>query len=201
MAHKKTQKQTYQHMVLDIETLALSPNAVVASFAVVAFDIKEIEDPLLIPENRVYTKTLTLQDQFDLGRIADESTLCWWMQQSAPARCNAFNPLFARMSAHDAICGLSAFVQQWNIIHCWGNGSGFDNVIMRSLCNDLGLVFPIHYSKDKDLRTLKFIADSPTIDNLGTLLNRQQELTMHVALDDALAEMSLVQRYYRKIFA
>ena len=72
--------------MIDLETLDVSPRAVVLSIGAIVFDFKRMQTL------RTYEATLQLEDQTAAGRTVKTSTVHWWLEQSSEARLAITNP-------------------------------------------------------------------------------------------------------------
>lgn len=175
---------------IDLETLSTQPNAIIISLGAVAFNLDEIdllED--LESESRTFHCYFELNDQLHRGRIMDPDTIMWWMKQNTTARF-----AIAEAARVHVVTGLSAFTEQcktWGVTRFWGNGAGFDNVILRNMYEAYGLLCPMKFYNDMDLRTIKMLADYD-----GKDLTRG---TKHDALADAAFQAQVAQFAFRKL--
>lgn len=72
--------------MIDLETLDVSPRAVVLSIGAIVFDFKRMQTL------RTYEATLQLEDQTAAGRTVKTSTVHWWLEQSSEARLAITSP-------------------------------------------------------------------------------------------------------------
>lgn len=72
--------------MIDLETLDVSPRAVVLSIGAIVFDFKRMQTL------RTYEATLQLEDQTATGRTVKTSTVHWWLEQSSEARLAITSP-------------------------------------------------------------------------------------------------------------
>ena len=72
--------------MIDLETLDVSPRAVVLSIGAIVFDFKRMQTL------RTYEATLQLEDQMATGRTVKTSTVHWWLEQSSEARLAITSP-------------------------------------------------------------------------------------------------------------
>lgn len=160
------------HIVLDLETLSTDPHATVASIGAVALTaqgdfVSEFHQAIATSEQP--------------GRHISPSTCEWWDEQSNAARAASIlapNPTHPIQSLKD--------FTEWVLQHAdpktvkvWGNGSGFDNVILASLFADYPeLKKPWAFWNDRDMRTVLDL--NPTAKDVGPF-----EGVKHNALHDA----------------
>ena len=138
------------HTMIDIETLDTKPSAVVVSIAAAHFDPAK-------PDGVSTAEYWTLQigPQLQQERTISEGTLLFWMKQDSEVQQNTFlqkenvNPM-------KALVELSAYIGDTPV---WGNGVGFDNVILHDLSEQfLGKHAWLHWN-DRCFRTFKNLFD------------------------------------------
>lgn len=173
--------RTYPDVMVDLETLSTETDAVVLSIGAVRFrlDTRDDVESIMDPDRSFYAR-LDISDQENEGRDIDPDTLEWWESQSAEARA-VFDE-----APESTVRALKRFVKFCSgCTAIWGNGNMFDNAIVRSLCQDFNVEYPVEYWKDLDVRTLTKLWNK--IKNVGSNKKRPQiDLgTAHNALDDA----------------
>lgn len=180
--------------MIDLETLGTQENAVIASVGIVIFpddfslNISPIDKftvgggsntILNAPTAHVH---LDWQQQVDAGRTIDPSTFEWWLQQKTEAQNQLVNS--QKIGCKTAIKEIHSFLVNNGAMTSWGNGSTFDNTLIRSFFKTFGYVYPISFRGDRDFRTVCQIyqnltgQDTPWVD-YGTA---------HSALDDAISQ-------------
>lgn len=178
-----------QDIMLDLETLALTPNAVVVAIGAVFFD------PYSDELGTTYdVRCSDLREQVAAGRYIDPETVAWWMRQENNAKAMTFATADKAMSTFDALNGFWQFMgPDHENVRVWGNGAAFDNVVLRSLyCRAFDFDdAPWSYRNDRCFRTLK--ATVPV--NMNTALAG----TVHNALDDAIYQARVAQIIFRKL--
>ena len=163
-------------IMLDIETLATSPDAVVLTFGAIKFDpfdtSKEMSDGIYF--------RLDVDEQIDLGRRVDQGTVAWWGTQSAEVREEALGET-DRASLDDFTKALNKFVV--GATRIWAQGPVFDIVILENLYRQIGKPAPWQYYSIRDSRTLlKALGD-----------DRKGGALLHNALADAVSQAEAVQ--------
>ncbi|TKD40730.1 3'-5' exonuclease [Azotobacter chroococcum] len=160
------------HFVIDLETMSQGPLAPIVAIGAVCVAKGAVIDELYI--------RVSLLDWADYGRQPDASTIQWWLQQSDEARREIDGTQTSR-TLPIALIALS----DWMTAHAtpeeaivFGNGSSFDNVILRSSYEACGIPLPWQFRHDRDLRTL--LALYPEAKDVGEF-----EGTKHHALHDA----------------
>lgn len=133
--------------MLDLETLATSPDAAVVSIGAAFFSLEAEGDGIC----GQHVCVLDLNEQLGrLKRYVSGSTVRWWMQQDQAARS-----VFSQPETHAAVA-LQAF-NQWlpPDPHLWGNGADFDLPIILSLYEQLVLTPLWKFYNHRCFRTLK----------------------------------------------
>jgi hypothetical protein len=170
-----------KHLMVDLETMAVSPRTVVLTLGAVTFNpfTDEIYDEL-------YFK-VDLDDQDKLGREIDPNTLDWWAKQNPEVMEEAFSP-DDRVPLEKAIDQFHKFA--WGCDKFWSHGAVFDLMIIEDIYRQLQRPIPWEFWRLRDTRTLFDIAD-PEMEKSVT----QQ----HNALFDAIRQAKGVQTVYRKL--
>jgi hypothetical protein len=167
--------------MLDIETLGTEERTKVLSIGAVRFRLEVVDDIRSIKkEGRGFYSRLDEEDQALLGRTEDADTVAWWKDQGKAAQ-KVFKE--KREPVKEALDRFIEFCS--GVKRIWGNGNMFDNAIVRSLCDDYDVIYPVNYWRDLDVRTLTYLwnlltswrskGKRPDV-NMGVL---------HNALDDA----------------
>lgn len=160
------------HFVIDLETMGKGPLAPIVAIGAVCVAKGAVVDEFYI--------RISLESSLAFGLEPDASTIQWWLQQSDEAR--------REIDGREPSAPLSPTLidlRNWMLehateeeAHVWGNGSSFDNVILRSSLETCGIELPWQFRHDRDLRTL--LALYPKAKNVGDF-----EGTKHHALHDA----------------
>lgn len=162
------------HIVIDLETMGKGPNAPIAAIGAVA-----VRDAKPIAE---FYRRIDLESAMipHWKREADASTIQWWLQQSAEARAeiDGSQPNSNIIPALEELAGWMAIYASDLDAIVWGNGSSFDNVILRSAYSELSRPIPWQFRNDHDLRTI--LAIYPEAKDVGEF-----DGTKHHALHDA----------------
>jgi len=163
-------------VMLDIETLATSPDAVVLTFGAVKFNPFNASIPMT---KGLYCR-LDVDEQIALGRAVDPGTVDWWGTQSPEVREEALGD--------DGRIGLVNFTRELNRFvvgadRIWAQGPVFDIVILENLYRQLGIPAPWFYYSIRDSRTLlKALGDT-----------RKPGALAHNALADCVAQAEAIQ--------
>jgi len=169
-----------KHLMVDMETLAVSQTAVVLSLGAVHFD----------PYGTGYSDSLyfriDIDDQDALGREVDPNTLDWWAKQNPAIMEEAFSP-DNRISLVDAMDQFHKFA--WGCSAFWSHGATFDLVILENIYRQLNKPLPWNYWALRDTRTLFDLGHDPEM----------PKGSKHDALQDAIRQAVGVQNVYRKL--
>ena len=170
-----------KHLMVDLETLATTPDAAIVTLGAVLFDPYS---------SRVFDKLyvrVTLDSVTDLGMKINDKTLEWWGQQSAEAQNEAFGEGDDRISIQECIDKFHKFA--WGADAFWSHGSIFDINILDTYYRALKKVPPWNFWQIRDTRTLFDLGYDPLM----------PKVTAHKALDDANAQAIGVQTVMKKI--
>lgn len=167
-------------LMLDLETLATRPDAIILSFGAVKFDpyTDKIGDSLYY--------RIDVDEQLDLGRYVDDGTIDWWSKQAADVREEAFS-IDNRISLEEFTYQLNKFLVGINSI--WAQGAVFDAGILEHLYRQLNKPTPWNYWQISDSRTLFKVHGDPREANKEGL---------HNALEDCISQAKGVQSIFKK---
>jgi hypothetical protein len=151
-------------VMIDIETLATSPRAVVLSIGALAFDA---ESPAPDGTHGLPMFYTALQFEDQKGRDIDPATVRWWMNQKADAQHAAFTTEASTdfhegyMGTVDALAGLADFVRfnAGSAGKVWAKSPSFDCNILGTLYADHDMVEPWKYAQERDVRTIVDVGD------------------------------------------
>lgn len=182
------------HVMLDIETMGDCNDAAILSIGAVKFNRTDI-----LEEFHVGVDLVSCMNH---GLKTTPSTIMWWLH---PDRAAAREQLLS-LETIDLVSALTGFTEWYeNVptpngdvpfpgegvhIHgaelpIWGNGSTFDNVILRSAYATARMQYPAKFWNDQCYRTMKY--RYPDIEMI-------REGTHHDALDDARSQAKHLQR-------
>lgn len=169
-----------KHLMVDLETLATTPDAVILSLGAVHFD----------PFEQGYTDKIyfriNLDDQDVLNRKIDPNTIEWWGKQDPAIVEEAFNPE-NRLPLTEAMEKFKKFA--WGCTAFWSHGSIFDLVILENVFGQLKMGIPWQFWQIRDTRTIFDLGYDPEMPTNSK----------HDALHDAIRQATGVQNVYRKL--
>lgn len=153
-------------VTVDLETFGTGNNAVILSIGAVKHTTTEILDKFHVGVDPASCQAVGLK--------MDASTVLWWMKDDLGAAREALLGL-ERVDLVSALLGFSEWFGP-EPLPMWGNGSTFDNVILRSAYAACGLEYPTKFWMDLCYRTMKTVLPG---------LAPVREGVHHDALDDA----------------
>ena len=165
--------------MVDIETLDTATSAAILSIGAVRFDVGTIGE--------TFYREVSRASNLISGRTVSASTVEWWAKQSEDAKriLNSEHGVPLLSALHD----FNDFVGSESTL--WGNGSMFDNAILRSACESVGIEPVWSYRDDACYRTLKKCF--PEIE----MINKPK--IAHHALEDAMAQALHAQLLFTAI--
>ena len=168
------------HLMIDLETLATTPNAAILTIGACKFD------PRGRDVHSTYYERIKLESQEEYGRTINEDTLQWWSQQDPQIQEDAFGESTDRIDLRDAMKKLYTF--GLGATNVWSHGAIFDVVIIEDICRTFQQAVTWKFWEVRDTRTLFDLADvSVRIEG------------KHNALTDAVAQAHAVQQSYQKL--
>jgi exodeoxyribonuclease VIII len=152
--------------MLDLETMGNGSNSAIIAIGAVRFD-KDVTDKFYI--------NVSLESSVNRGLEMDADTVMWWMKQSNEARSAFIGKKGEYLKV--ALQKFTDFVEKVPFdALMWGNGAGFDNVILSNAYKKCRIGQPWAFWNDRCYRTVKNLNQNIKMDRVGTL---------HNALDDA----------------
>ncbi len=180
--------------MVDIETLSSEHNAVVVSIGAVAFDI----NVGILDKNgkhRDYADYYCVLDtiaQIKDGRHVNRDTRRWWVEQTESVR-DVLNESIWKLDSHphDVMKSFLDWCERHNVKRIWGNGNTFDNMVLRNLCKQYNVAYPVQFRFDMDMRTLGVM--------YGSKVKIAREGDHHNALDDAFHQAKIYYKMYKDL--
>lgn len=143
-----------EHVMLDLETLGTSNNAVILSIGACRFNPYD-ETP--VTENDTIELFIDPESCTKAGMVIDPSTVLWWMHpERREAREYLLSPALVRIPLKEALERFSAWMEY--PLQVWGNGATFDNVILESAYRAVGMKPPWPFYKSRCYRTMAAMA-------------------------------------------
>lgn len=178
------------HIMLDLETMATSPDAAILSIGAVRFDLDTSKIDI---ENGFY-RPIFLESNLEHQRRISQDTLMFWLEQSTHAK-EVFTDL-RRIELDTALILLSDWIattSDGSRDYVWSNGGDFDLPMLVHAYTSLGLPIPWEPYSGRCYRTYKKLpyADTVVIARNGT---------HHNALDDAIYQAQHLCAIHHKLF-
>ena len=165
-------------LMIDLETMGIRPSSCIVSIGAAFFNEHQVISMFHTP--------VSLKSSMDLGLTTDQSTVDWWMKQSAEARSSWQQedapPLERALTEFNAWIKEHARPSQ---VRPWGNGADFDLVLLKSSFDAINADPPWKYYNHRCFRTMK---------SMFTITEVQREGVHHNALDDALHQVAWLQK-------
>ena len=160
------------HLMIDIETIAVEPNATILTIAGQSFD------PFGTGYHpQYYYARIDFESQE--ARAINQNTLDWWATQAADVREEAFNEL-DRIPLDKALDEIGKLI--WKSNRMWCQGPAFDATILENAYKSYGKALPWQYHKVRDSRTVFSLwPDLP------------KPPTSHNALEDCRRQIGMLQ--------
>jgi hypothetical protein len=171
-------------IMIDLETLATSPDAAILTIGAVKFDPfgKDLKEPSM---DSFYVK-VDVDSCDEIGLVTNDDTIAWWANQEQAAQDEAFNPE-GRIHIRDAFQQLYKFC--WGAKRVWSNGAGFDVVICEHVFRKIGKAVPWNFWQVRDVRTAFDLGINP----------HRPPVLKHHALEDAWNQAVGIQNVYNTL--
>lgn len=168
-------------IMIDIETLATGPNAVILTIGALRFN------PFVDDSVRTVKDMETFYCRIDPASFdwpdaeINDDTLKWWSKQPPEIQHEAFGEGVHRLTIREALTELFAFCRPLDRV--WANGPAFDIVIIESAAKKLNLQLPWNFWQARDCRTV-----------YRMLPERDARSNNHNALDDCYLQTLKLQK-------
>lgn len=181
------------HVMVDLETMGNNPEAPIIAIGAVFFD------PGTGKTGEEFYQIVSLESAMEFGAKPDAATIIWWMKQSAEARAAITGG--DAISLMDAIDNLDEFIHTNSAngikyVQLWGNGSSFDNVILRRAYEQVGAELSVPFWNDRDVRT---IVELGKVVGINPRYQIPFEGDMHNALADARHQVKYVSAIWQRL--
>lgn len=143
------------HLMHDLETLSLKPDAVLVSLGAALFDRDGVKFTFYQP--------ISL---YQPNRHIDVKTIQWWMNQEEAAR-KVFNQATQSLSQVLALYDIWLRAHNFTDGGVWANGSDFDNVLLTNAHEYCGMPMPWKFYQHRCYRTIKSLYPEVKIARFG----------------------------------
>lgn len=166
-------------LMIDLETLGTSPNAVILTIGAQGFDpfSSKLTDV-------TFYKRVTVESQ--PNRKIDDGTVEWWSKQSAAAQEEALGEGDDRVSLKEALQDLSKVAFGHKRI--WANGVCFDISMLENAFAECEVSCPWKFWEVCDARTVYMIGKAGRAGSSNT----------HNALEDCVNQIDMLQKVIKK---
>ena len=183
MKTEDKQKQAFNHLMLDIETMGNESFSAIISIGALEFDINTGNT------GREFYVNVDLQSCMDLGLGINASTVMWWLKQNDQARYDLVER--TALPIREALKEFAAFCN--NMYEIWANSPRFDCGILHNAYSRAGIPVPWDFRKERCVRTL--VSFEPDIKK-----NMQADGTIHNALDDCYFQVKYISAIWKKLY-
>lgn len=172
-----------KHVMVDLETLGTTADAVILSIGAVRFDL----DSDQLDDDGFYS-SISIDSSLACGRRIQEDTLLWWLKQTAAAQAVFHEP---KVTLATSLCEFSDWLGPTESL-LWANGADFDLPMLAHAFRQADMDIPWLFWNSRCVRTFKNLpqARNVKVPRLGT---------HHNALSDAAYQVRLVQLIQREL--
>lgn len=197
-----------KHIGFDIETLDITPRAVVLSIACCAFSFEEQDVGYeFYKETGLYIK-LNVVEQIKAKRTVGKATVEWWKMQS-PDAIAVTKPSDMDIGVEEALRRITEYIRNseydWKTSYIWTRGLNFDIPIIEDLfrtSNTFGdKDLPYNTWMTRDIRTYIDVLTGST-NGKYTLVDSKppKSVVTHSALDDICMDILRMKEIYNKVY-
>ena len=184
-----------KHIVLDLETLGVTPGCPILSIG--AIGLNENYDV-----TAAFYGKASIKSNLDMGFVIDADTLEWWLNQQENYPRSFTEAFHGTLDIQTLLTtyGMWESLLSESGVYIWGNGCDFDNVILEAAYRQCKLGMKalrgnVTYVSNQSLRTIEVVAKVAKLQ-----VRRATEFPMkHHALWDAAAEASYLQLVMREL--
>lgn len=168
------------HIMLDLETWGTRPGDIIVSIGAVKFDGVNILDRFHVGIDPKTAEAVGLKSQ--------ASTLEWWLDDERAEARKAWHAL-EKVDIAVALDGFGMWYTEGEEspgqTPVWGNGSTFDNVLLRAAYGACGMTYPAPFYLDWCYRSVKSQRPDIRLERVGV---------HHSAVDDAESQARHLQK-------
>ena len=171
-------------LMIDLETLGTTGDAVILSIGAVKFDIEKGTI-----EKDGFDRSVSVESNLALRRRISEDTLIWWFKQEAAARQVFFEP---KEHITDSLAHFADWLAKDDNF-MWSNGADFDLPMLAHAYVSLGMEVPWKFWNSRCFRTYKNLPGAKNI--------RGPEMGIkHNAMADALTQAQTLCAIHHTLF-
>jgi len=150
-------EQRVTDIMLDLETLGVSPGSVVLSMGAVAYDPRapwDSDTGQELARTYRFMRKISLEDCCAQGLVIEPGSIRFWMSQSDEAREEAFS---GKMLLKNALLDFSDWFGRLpsdGPVKVWAHGAPFDPALLKAAYKAVGLEEPWEFRELRDTRTV-----------------------------------------------
>lgn len=172
-----------KHIMVDLETLGTTADAVILSIGAVRFDLDSDE----IDDAGFYAG-ISIDSNLELKRRVQEDTLLWWLKQNDAAQSVFHEPKQTLANSLDELADWIATPDHF----MWSNGADFDLPMLAHAYSQIHSELPWKFWNSRCMRTYKGLPQAKNV-------NVPRQGTHHNALHDAIHQARQVQAIQRAL--
>lgn len=160
------------HVMMDLETLATSPDAAVFQIGAVAFELRS--GGKVYNGAKAFNQWVSARSCQSIGMAVDPRTVAWWMDQVPDARIPAAKGMTEGVHIAEALNALEVwpletFEVSWAAVEgVWAHPSVFDVPILSLAWSRFGQKPPWDRRRVYDTRTVYLLAGGqPEVESIG----------------------------------
>lgn len=167
------------HVMLDLETMGTSSNAAIVAIGAVEFN------PVTGELGDIFYEIVDLNSSVENGGVIEADTVLWWLKQGDAARAQLHGPAECLISV---LVRFAEWIPPGSFV--WGNGAGFDNVVLANAYKAQKMSVPWDFRNDRCYRTMKALAPNVKMQRTGTA---------HSAIGDAVSQANHLMEIYKEL--
>ena len=171
-------------VMIDLETLGTTADAVILSIGAVKFDLNTGE-----MGDAGFYASISIESNLQWKRRISEDTLLWWFRQDAAARQVFFEP---KEVLDVSLVQFSDWVGTGDYT-VWSNGADFDLPMLAHAFTDCGIETPWKFYNSRCFRTYKNLPGAKNI-------RLPHAGVKHNALADAVAQVQTLCAIHKELF-
>lgn len=166
--------------MIDLETLAISEDATIASIGLVLFDRDDHNKP---------TWDYLWRINLNQNRKIDPDTVKWWLKQDRQAIVDTFEG--ETVSLAHALNNLHNIIKDFKVEYVWANSPAFDLSALKHAYTQHNIKCPWTFRQEMDVRTL---GNSLKIYSIPI---PKKEGTLHNPVVDCKNQIKIVHLFYK----
>ena len=184
-------------LMVDLETMAVSPNAAIVSIGACMFDPYGPLDQVM---DETFLVRVSLESNQEAGRELNASTVMWWLRQAPEAQQNLLEDITNLPAAIGRFTKWFQHETTERPDSVWANDPDFDAVILRSAYETVGHIYPLGFWMNRSVRTVGAMAyPDYRIRKAAMGAVRKAAGTHHRADVDAVAQARFIIHCYKEL--